>query len=176
MKELTKTYGELLQDKRVRAEQSKHETILRKRSAIMARYKKAHDAFNDLQSGTEQAQAFYAEMGDSVDSVKRNVEAFMSNRRSEGGQLLQKIERERASGAASQDDRERERLRQMMDRLSTNEQRPAPAYAPPPPVSYFPPPPPPLPFSQSPLQQQQQQQQPPPPPSNDPWAGLSGWK
>ena len=69
MKELTKTYGDLLQDKRVRAEQSKHETILRKRSAIMARYKKAHDAFGELQSGAEQAQTFYAEMGVTVVSV-----------------------------------------------------------------------------------------------------------
>lgn len=123
MKELTKTYGDLLQDKRVRAEQSKYESITRRRNTVMARYKKVYEAFNDLLSGTAQAQTFYSEMSETVGSLKKNVESFINNRRAEGAQLLSQIEREKASGAAEQEDRERERLRQLMERLST-EQRP----------------------------------------------------
>lgn len=120
MKELTKTYGDLLQDKRVRAEQSRYETITRQRNTVMARYKKVYDAFNDLLSGLAQAQAFYTEMSQTVDSLKKNVETFINNRRSEGAQLLSQIERERAAGATDQEDREREKLRQLMERLSTD--------------------------------------------------------
>lgn len=120
MKELTKIYGDLLQDKRVRAEQSKYETITRQRNTVMARYKKVYDAFNGLQSGIVQAQTFYTEMSETVDSLKKNVETFINNRRSEGAQLLSQIERDKASGAADQEDREREKLRQLMERLSTS--------------------------------------------------------
>lgn len=120
MKELTKIYGDLLQDKRVRVEQSKYETITRQRNTVMARYKKVYDAFNGLLSGIAQAQAFYTEMSDTVESLKKNVETFINNRRSEGAQLLSHIERDKASGAADQEDREREKLRQLMERLSTD--------------------------------------------------------
>lgn len=123
MKELTKTYGDLLQDKRVRAEQSKYETVARQHSTVMARYKKVHAAFNDLISGIDQAQTFYTEMAETVESLNKNVESFINNRRAEGAKLLGDIERERANGAAEQEDREREKLRQMMERLST-EQKP----------------------------------------------------
>ncbi|EHA22816.1 hypothetical protein ASPNIDRAFT_197178, partial [Aspergillus niger ATCC 1015] len=119
MKELTKIYGDLLQDKRVRAEQSKYETITRQRNTVMSRYKKIYDAFNGLLSGTAQAQTFYKEMTETVDSLKKNVETFINNRRSEGAQLLGQIEREKASNATEQEDREREKLRQLMERLST---------------------------------------------------------
>ncbi|RAK99241.1 BRO1-domain-containing protein [Aspergillus ibericus CBS 121593] len=119
MKELTKIYGDLLQDKRVRAEQSKYETITRQRNTVMSRYKKIYDAFNGLLSGTVQAQTFYKEMGETVDSLKKNVETFINNRRSEGAQLLGQIERDKASNATEQEDREREKLRQLMERLST---------------------------------------------------------
>ncbi|KAJ9250302.1 hypothetical protein DTO195F2_8177 [Paecilomyces variotii] len=120
MKELTKTYSELLQDKRVRAEQSKYESITRQRNTVMARYKKVYDAFNGLLSGLVQAQTFYSEMGDTVDNLRKNVDTFVNNRRAEGAQLLNQIEREKASGASGSEDREREKLRQLMERLSTD--------------------------------------------------------
>ncbi|KAE8149127.1 BRO1-domain-containing protein [Aspergillus avenaceus] len=144
MKELTKIYGDLLQDKRVRAEQSKYETITRQRNAVMARYKKIYDAFNGLLSGIVQAQTFYTEMSETVESLKKNVETFINNRRSEGAQLLGQIEREKASSATEQEDREREKLRQLMERLSTEPKPssttpssssvPAKVKSPPPPV------------------------------------------
>jgi programmed cell death 6-interacting protein len=129
MKELTKAYGDLLQDKRVRSEQSKYETITRQRNTVMARYKKVYNAFRELVSGLSQAQSFYAEMRETVDSLRKNVDTFVSNRRSEGAQLLSQIERDKASSASGQDDREREKLRQLMERLSTE---PAPSSSSPP--------------------------------------------
>lgn len=119
MKELTKLYGDLLQDKRVQAEQSKYEGVSRQKNSVMARYKKAYEAFNGLSSGIVQARTFYNEMSENVESLRKNVETFISNRRSEGAQLLSQIERDKASGAGEQDDREREKLRQLMERLST---------------------------------------------------------
>ncbi|KAL2832920.1 BRO1-like domain-containing protein [Aspergillus cavernicola] len=127
MKELTKTYGDLLQDKRVRAEQSKYETITRQRNSVMARYKKIYDSFNNLRSGITQAQTFYTEMTETVDSLKKNVDTFINNRRSEGAQLLGQIEK--ASGTSDHEEREREKLRQLMERLSTE---PKPPSVPPP--------------------------------------------
>ena len=122
MKELTKIYGDLLQDKRVRAEQSKYESITRQRNTVMARYKKVYEAFHGLLSGIAQAQNFYTEMVETVDSLNKNVETFINNRKSEGAQLLGQIEREKANGASEQEDREREKLRQLMERLSTEPQ------------------------------------------------------
>ncbi|KAL4933570.1 BRO1-like domain-containing protein [Aspergillus undulatus] len=129
MKELTKTYGDLLQDKRVRAEQSKYESITRQRNSVMARYKKIYDSFNSLRSGITQAQTFYTEMTETVESLKKNVDTFINNRRSEGAQLLGQIEREKASGSSDHEEREREKLRQLMERLSTE---PKPPSVPPP--------------------------------------------
>src|SRR5271155_3240259 len=51
MKDLSKTFGALLQDKRVRSEQSKFEAITRQRGTVMARYKKIYASFNDLSAG-----------------------------------------------------------------------------------------------------------------------------
>ncbi|KAJ5758634.1 hypothetical protein N7520_005790 [Penicillium odoratum] len=124
MKELTKTYADLLQDKRVQSEQSKYEGITRQRNSVMARYKKVYEAFNGLSSGIVQARTFYKDMAENVESLRKNVETFISNRRSEGAQLLSQIERDKASGVSEQEDQEREKLRQLMERLST-EPKPA---------------------------------------------------
>ena len=120
MKELTKTYGNLLQDKRVRSEQSKYESYNRQRSMVLTRYGKIFQAFNDLIDGLMRAQSFYSEMKDTVESLEKNVETFVSNRRSEGAQLLSQIERDKASTAGSQADRERDRLRELMERMSVD--------------------------------------------------------
>ena len=125
MKELTKTYADLLQDKRIQSEQSKYESITRQRNTVMARYKKVYEAFNGLSSGIAQARTFYKEMGENVESLRKNVETFISNRRSEGAQLLSQIERDKASGISEQEDREREKLRQLMERLSTEPKQPS---------------------------------------------------
>lgn len=125
MKELTKTYADLLQDKRVQAEQSKYEGVTRQRNSVITRYKKIYEAFNNLSSGIVQARTFYKEMGENVESLRKNVETFISNRRSEGAQLLSQIERDKASGVSDQEDREREKLRQLMERLSTEPKPPS---------------------------------------------------
>ncbi|PQE15399.1 Vacuolar -sorting BRO1 protein [Rutstroemia sp. NJR-2017a BVV2] len=118
MKELTATFNDLLQDKRVRAEQSKYESITRQRSSVMSKYKRVHQEFLDLQAGLESAKRWYEEMKDTVNSLDKNVETFVNNRRSEGAQLLNQIEQDRASNASGHADRERERLRGLMERMS----------------------------------------------------------
>ncbi|MCJ1398775.1 bck1-like resistance to osmotic shock [Xylographa trunciseda] len=120
LKELTKLYGDLLQDKRVRSEQAKYESFTRQRNSVLSRYKKVYQSFNDLIGGLLRAQSFYNEMKDTVESLNKNVEAFVSNRREEGIQLLSQIERANASNTDRQADRERERLQQLMDRMSVN--------------------------------------------------------
>ncbi|MCJ1249608.1 bck1-like resistance to osmotic shock [Trapelia coarctata] len=120
MKELTKLYGDLLQDKRVRSEQAKYETFTRQRNSVLSRYRKIFQAFNDLIAGLTRARSFYSEMRDTVESLNQNVEAFVNNRREEGGQLLGQIERAKTSNADGQADRERERLRQLMERMTVN--------------------------------------------------------
>ncbi|RAL64266.1 hypothetical protein DID88_002158 [Monilinia fructigena] len=111
MKELTLTFNDLLQDKRVRSEQSKYETITRQRSSVMSKYKRIHQEYLDLQAGLEGAKQWYTEMKDTVNSLDKNVETFVNNRRAEGAQLLNQIEQDRASNANGHADRERERLR-----------------------------------------------------------------
>jgi ALIX V-shaped domain binding to HIV len=118
MKELTSTFNALLQDKRVRAEQSKYENITRQKSSVMSKYKRIHQEFLDLEAGLQSAKQWYNEMKDTVDSLDKNVETFVNNRRSEGAQLLSQIEQERAGSASGQADRERERLRGLMERMS----------------------------------------------------------
>ncbi|KAL8917403.1 MAG: hypothetical protein Q9208_007958 [Pyrenodesmia sp. 3 TL-2023] len=118
MKELTKAYGDLLQDKRVRSEQTRYESFTRQRSQVLAKYKRVFQAFRGLIDGLLRAQSFYTEMRDTVESLERNVETFVSNRRSEGAQLLGQIERDRSSNAGGQADRERDRLRELMERMS----------------------------------------------------------
>lgn len=118
MKELTATFNTLLQDKRVRSEQSKYEGITRQRSSVMTKYKRIYQEFLDLEAGLQSAKQWYSEMKDTVDSLDKNVETFVNNRRSEGAQLLSQIEQDRASSASGQADRERERLRGLMERMS----------------------------------------------------------
>lgn len=118
MKELTRTYSDLLQDKRVRSEQTKYEAFSRQRSAVMNKYRKVYQSFNDLIAGLMRAQGFYSEMRETVESLQKNVDTFVNNRRSEGGQLLSKIEASRTSGAGAQADREQERLKELVERIS----------------------------------------------------------
>ncbi|KFY32930.1 hypothetical protein V495_08596 [Pseudogymnoascus sp. VKM F-4514 (FW-929)] len=118
MKELTTNFNSLLQDKRVRSEQSKYEVITRQRSTVLAKYKRVYQEFLELETGLSDAQTWYKEMKDTVNSLEKNVETFVNNRRSEGAQLLHQIEHDRAANAGGQQDRERERLRGLMERMS----------------------------------------------------------
>lgn len=114
MKELTRSYSDLLKDKRVRGEQNKYEAFSRQRNTVLGKYKKVWQAYNDLQAGLARAKQFYDEMKETVDSLKKNVDSFVENRRSEGGQLLSAIEASKGSGA----DREQARLKDLMERMS----------------------------------------------------------
>ncbi|MCJ1380144.1 bck1-like resistance to osmotic shock [Xylographa soralifera] len=121
LKELTKAYGDLLQDKRVRSEQAKYESFTRQRNSVLSRYKKVYQSFNDLIAGLLRAQSFYTELKDTVESLKKNVEAFVNNRKDEGSQLLDtQAERAKPSNADGQADRERDRLQLLMDRMTIN--------------------------------------------------------
>ncbi|MCJ1434579.1 bck1-like resistance to osmotic shock [Xylographa pallens] len=126
LKELTKAYGDLLQDKRVRSEQAKYEGFTRQRNSVLSRYKKVYQSFNDLIAGLLRAQSFYTELKDTVESLKKNVEAFVNNRKDEGSQLLDTLtERAKSGNADGQADRERERLQQLMDRMTINRTPPS---------------------------------------------------
>ena len=121
LKELTRSYDALLQDKRVRSEQSKYEAFSRQRSSVMTKYRKVNRAFNDLVTGLMRAQGFYSGMKETVESLHKNVETFVNNRRSEGGQLLSGIEalrKQHDSSTGGLVDWERERLKELMDRMS----------------------------------------------------------
>lgn len=116
MKELTRTYSDLLQDKRVRGEQNRYEAFSRQRNTVLSKYRKIYQAYMDLQAGLARAKQFYEEMKDTVDSLQKNVQSFVENRRSEGGQLLSAIEAAKGSGA----DREQARLKDLMERMSVS--------------------------------------------------------
>ncbi|KAH8681244.1 vacuolar protein-sorting protein BRO1 [Xylariales sp. PMI_506] len=118
MKELTATFNSLLQDKRVRAEQSKYESIQRQRATVVNKYKRAYQEFLDLEAGLQSAKRWYAEMKETVDSLQKNVDTFVNNRRSEGAQLLNQIEQDKAANKSQQAEVERERLRGLMERMS----------------------------------------------------------
>ncbi|KAH0565454.1 hypothetical protein GP486_001154 [Trichoglossum hirsutum] len=118
MKDLTTAYNDLLQDKRVRSEQSKYEGITRQRNTVMIKYKRIYQAFIDLNAGLFKATQFYSEMRETVDSLEKNVDTFVNNRRSEGAQLLSQIEKDKETKAGGQADRERERLKELMERMS----------------------------------------------------------
>ncbi|KAK5998230.1 Vacuolar protein-sorting protein BRO1 [Cladobotryum mycophilum] len=118
MKELTTVFNALLQDKRVRAEQSKYESIQRQRSSAINKYKRAYQEFLDLVAGLASAKNWYAEMRETVESLEKNVETFVNNRRSEGAQLLNQIEQDRSVNKNAQAELERERLRGLMERMS----------------------------------------------------------
>ncbi|ETN42674.1 uncharacterized protein HMPREF1541_01831 [Cyphellophora europaea CBS 101466] len=118
LKELTKTYGDLLQDKRVRSDQQRYEGIQKARSNVLYRYRRAFTAHEDLTQGLMRAQGFYSEMKESVDSLEKNVETFVSNRRAEGAQLLNQIEQTKAGAAGGQAAAEQKRMQELMQRLS----------------------------------------------------------
>ncbi|KAF2197530.1 BRO1-domain-containing protein [Delitschia confertaspora ATCC 74209] len=118
LKELTRTYSDLLKDKRVRSEQSKYEAFSRQRNSVLTKYRRVYQSFNDLVAGLLRAQGFYSEMKETVSSLYKNVETFVNNRRSEGGQLLTKIEQQRSQGHNDQADQEQQRLKELMERMS----------------------------------------------------------
>ena len=120
MKELTRIYSALLQDKRVKSEQTKYENFTKQRSMVMIKYKKVFQAFKDLIDGLSRAQSFYSEMKETVESLEKNVETFVNNRRSEGAQLLNQIEQGKQHITGNHADRERGRLRDLMERMSTD--------------------------------------------------------
>lgn len=113
-------FNNLLQDKRVRSEQVRYEAITRQRAAVISKYKRVYQEFLDLEAGLDAAKKWYNEMKDTVNSLDKNVETFVNNRRSEGAQLLHQIEQEKAGTAGGQADRERERLRGLMERMSVD--------------------------------------------------------
>lgn len=118
MKELTAKFNKLLQDKRVRGEQSKYESVQRQRTSVIGKYKRAYQEFLDLEAGLQSAKRWYGEMKQTVESLEKNVDTFVNNRRSEGAQLLNQIEQERAANKSQQAALEQERLRGLMDRMS----------------------------------------------------------
>lgn len=126
MKELTRTYSALLSNRAVKAEQNKYESFSRQRGSVMSKYKKVHQAFSDLQSGLERARGFYAEMKDTVDSLHKNVDSFVNNRRSEGHQLLTQIEASKSASGGAQAGREQARLKELMERMAINPAIPSP--------------------------------------------------
>ncbi|SPO06002.1 related to protein BRO1, required for normal response to nutrient limitation [Cephalotrichum gorgonifer] len=123
LKELSATFNTLLQDKRVRSEQSKYENAQRQRVAVTNRYKRAYQEFLDLVAGLHSAKNWYAEMKDSVESLEKNVQSFVHNRRTEGAQLLNQIEKEKSANQSSQAEMERDRLRELMDRMTVGPQQ-----------------------------------------------------
>jgi hypothetical protein len=127
MKELTASFNSLLQDKRVRSEQSKYEAIQRQRSSVVNRYKRAYQEFLDLESGLQSAKNWYTEMKETVESLEKNVETFVNNRRAEGSQLLGQIDQENRVNKTSQAEMERERLRGLMERMSVDPNHSSPS-------------------------------------------------
>jgi hypothetical protein len=118
LKELTKTYGDLLQDKRVRSDQQRYDAIQKSRNTVLNKYRRVFNAYEDLTQGLGRAQGFYNEMKESVDSLEKNVESFVSNRRAEGAQLLHQIEQTKNSSAGGQAAAEQKRMQELMNRLS----------------------------------------------------------
>ena len=136
LKELTRTFGDLLQDKRVRSDQQKYEALQKSRNSVMSRYKRVFSAHEDLIQGLMRAQGFYSEMRESVDSLEKNVESFVNNRRAEGAQLLSQIEQNKANANSGQASAERERIQQLMARMSMepSPSSPNPSRSQPPPI------------------------------------------
>jgi hypothetical protein len=134
LNELTRSMDALLSDKRVRSEQSKYEAFNRQRSSVLSKYKKVFQAFDDLVTGLMRAQGFYSEMKETVESLSKNVETFVNNRRSEGGQLLNTIESSKHPGGNSGVvDWERAGVNQLMERMTVDST--PPLKSPPPPLS-----------------------------------------
>lgn len=129
LKELTKTYGDLLQDKRVRSDQQKYDGIQKSRNTVLNKYRRVFNAYEDLTQGLVRAQGFYNEMKESVDSLEKNVESFVSNRRAEGAQLLHQIEQTKNSSAGGQAAAEQKRMQELMNRLSMEPKAASPSQA-----------------------------------------------
>jgi programmed cell death 6-interacting protein len=117
VKELTRTYDILLQDKRVRSEQSKYESFNRHRTNVLARYKKVYSSFTDLVAGLMRAQVFYSDMKESADSLNKNIVTFVENRRNEGASILGTIEQGNTGGSGLLS-WERESVNQLMEKMS----------------------------------------------------------
>ncbi|CCC08287.1 unnamed protein product [Sordaria macrospora k-hell] len=118
MRELTVTFNNLLQDKRVRADQSRYESVQRSRASVINKYKRAYQEFLDLEAGLQSAKNWYKDMRQEAESLEKNVEAFVNNRRAEGAQLLNQIEQDRAANKSSHAAMEQERMKNLMERLS----------------------------------------------------------
>lgn len=118
MRELTVTFNNLLQDKRVRADQSRYESVQRSRASVINKYKRAYQEFLDLEAGLQSAKNWYKDMRQEAESLEKNVEAFVNNRRAEGAQLLNQIEQDRAANKSSHAALEQERLKNLMERIS----------------------------------------------------------
>jgi hypothetical protein len=117
VKDLTRTYDILLQDKRVRSEQSKYESFNRHRGNVLARYKKVYTSFTDLVAGLMRAQVFYSDMKESADSLNKNIVTFVENRRNEGASILGTIEQGNTGGSGLLS-WERESVNQLMEKMS----------------------------------------------------------
>ncbi|KIX02191.1 uncharacterized protein Z518_08130 [Rhinocladiella mackenziei CBS 650.93] len=139
LKELTKTYGDLLQDKRVRADQQKYDAMQKSKNIVLNKYRRTFHAHEDLIQGLMRAQGFYNEMKESVDSLEKNVESFVSNRRAEGAQLLHQIEQTKNSSADGQAAAEQKRMQELMNRLSMEPKSASPSQTEPPALPPLPP-------------------------------------
>ncbi|KAK9436824.1 vacuolar protein-sorting protein BRO1 [Metarhizium brunneum] len=126
MKELTATFNALLQDKRVRSEQSKYEGMQRQRSSVINKYKRAYQEFLDLEAGLQSAKNWYSEMRETVESLEKNVQTFVHNRRAEGAQLLDRMDQDRSASKSNQAELEQERLRGLMERMSVDPAKASP--------------------------------------------------
>lgn len=118
MKDMTNAYSDLLQDKRVRSEQNRYESFSRQKNTVLSKYRKIFQAFKDLNLGLDRAKEFYSEMKTTARSLSQNVETFVSNRKSEGGELLNRIEKLLSNTGINQADKAGERLVGMMDRMN----------------------------------------------------------
>ncbi|KAF1987532.1 BRO1-domain-containing protein [Aulographum hederae CBS 113979] len=118
LKELTRVYNTLLQDKRIKREQSKYEAFSRQKASVMNKYRRVFKAFGELVEGLGRADSFYGEMRETAESLSKNVETFVANRRSEGGQLLTGIEAQKEVSKGAKVDWERDRLKELMERMT----------------------------------------------------------
>jgi len=132
LKDLTKAFGDLLQDKRVRTDQQKFDNIQRSRTSVINRYRRIFGAHEDLIQGLMRAQGFYGEMKENADSLSKNVEAFVGNRRAEGAQLLSQIENSKQSSAHDQAAAEQRRMQELMERLTVEPKSSSPSQSRPP--------------------------------------------
>ena len=139
LKELTKVFGDLLQDKRVRSDQQRYDAMQKSKNSVMNKYRKVFHAHEDLTQGLMRAQGFYSEMKESVDSLEKNVESFVSNRRAEGAQLLHSIEQTKNTSADGQAAAEQKRMQDLMNRLSMEPKPVSPAHQEPPALPPVPP-------------------------------------